>query len=281
MKIDVLGVQINTDYKAEVLEQIKNKLTGDKSIFIVTPYSESIVAAQKDEEFRNVLNSADIALPDGAGIQWAAHFLKTTSPGFQPPSPGLERGLGRGRTIFKLIISLFAIIFNPKSLSNPILERISGSDFVWDLARLASENNYSIFLLGGFGDTPALAAAKLKSKFPNLKIAGTLAPSPGLERGWGEVVQTINNSSADLLFVALGPIHQEKWIAENLPKLNVKLAIGLGGTFDYLAGKRPPAPQIMRQAGLEWLWRLITQPWRAGRIFKGIFGLIYYCVKKR
>lgn len=238
-KIDVLGVQINADTKAEILSQIKFRLQQGQKTFIVTPYSESLVAAQKDHEFRRVLNSADISLPDGVGVVLAARWTK----------------------------------------AGVIPQRIPGREFVWDLAKLASENNYSIFLLGGFDDTSERAGEALKARFPNLRIAGTansetplpLSLSPLAGRGEGEGV--------GFLFVALGPIRQEKWIAEHLQNLPVKLAIGLGGTFDYLAGKRPLAPRFWASAGLEWLWRLLTQPWRMGRILKGVFGIIRLCLK--
>ncbi|MBI4050064.1 MAG: WecB/TagA/CpsF family glycosyltransferase [Candidatus Doudnabacteria bacterium] len=252
MKIDVLGVKIDDLTREQVVHRLKNLLVLPKPVFIVTPYSESIVAAQRDAEFRNILNSADLSLPDGMGVVWAANFLGAKLP-----------------------------------------EKISGSDFVWDLAEIAADYNFSIYLLGGYGDTPKLAAAKLKSKFPNLKIAGT-SNAPGLsfprrresipldagsKSGMTDIINEIDNSRADFLLVALGPVRQEKWIAENLPDLRVKLAIGLGGTFDYLAGKRPPAPRILRVTGLEWLWRLLTQPWRVIRIFKGVLGLIYYSTR--
>lgn len=272
MKIDLLGINVNADTKNTILFLIKKQLAESRQIFIVTPYSEMIVAAQKDEKFRRILNSADFALPDGIGILWAAHFLK-----FSPPArEGDQEGVGgRGRTILKLITSLIAIIVNPKSIRDPIPEKISGKDFIWDLARLAGERGFTIFLLGGYDDTPKLVASALHSKYRNLEIVGT---STG-PRDDPNLLNTINNSGADFLFVALGPVAQEKWIYENLPKLRIKLAIGLGGTFDYLTGKRPPAPQIWANLGLEWLWRLTTQPWRIFRISKGIFGLIWYTIK--
>lgn len=293
MKVDILGTKVDNLTKRQVLDTIAERLRDGKSTFIVTPYSESIVAAQKDAEFRNVLNSADIVLPDGVGIPWAAKFLSL-------PPPQAWGGLGRGRTVaiaWNLIKSLAAIIFNPSYIRNPILEKISGSDFIWDLAKLAAENNYSIFLLGGFGDTAERAGKTLKQKFPNLNIAGTASPLPnpppqgegntkqnslpleGGGKGGGELVEQINSSGADLLFVALGPVRQEKWIYQNLPDLRVKLAIGLGGTFDYLARKRPYRPKFWATRGLEWLWRLLTQPRRAGRIFRGVWGLIWYSFK--
>ncbi len=299
MKIDVLGVKIDALTKTEVIKLIQERLDGGQSAFLVTPYSESIVKAQKDEEFRRILNSADFALPDGIGILWAANFLESRTTNHESrathsPFSSMRRGrLGGGRilkALGQLIYSLAAIIFNPSYIRSPIPEKISGSEFVWDLTKLAAENNYSVFLLGGFGDTPELVASTLAAKYPNLKISGTLAPpSPGdlsaRASQWqaggegGEEVEKINSSGADFLFVALGPVAQEKWIYQNLPNLRVKLAIGLGGTFDYLAGKRPYRAQFWASKGLEWLWRLATQPWRAARIFKGVLGLIYYAYK--
>ena len=268
MKIDLLGVKINAEPKETILREIGGLLQKGRPIFITTPYSESVVAAQKDEEFRNVLNSADFALPDGIGLLWAAKFLNT-------PPPQAWGGQGRGRWFWlvgELLKSLLAIIFYPKYIRDPIPEKISGSEFVWDLTRLAAQNNYSIYLLGGFAQTAALVAQRLKSLFPNLKIAGTYPGNPS-EQG---IVEKINGARPDFLFVAFGPKTQEKWISQSLPKLRIRLAIGLGGTFDYLAGKRPYRPKKWALRGLEWLWRLLTQPWRLGRIFRGVGGLIYY-----
>src|SRR3989344_1325032 len=132
MKIDILGVKVNADTKSAVLFSIKKFLGENQKIFIVTPYSEMIVRAQNDPEFREILNSAAFALPDGVGILWSANYLKRKN----------------------FLASLFAIIFDPKKIRDPIPEKISGSDFIWDLARLAGEKNYSIFLLGGYDDTP-------------------------------------------------------------------------------------------------------------------------------
>jgi N-acetylglucosaminyldiphosphoundecaprenol N-acetyl-beta-D-mannosaminyltransferase len=263
MKTDVLGVRINSDRKKELLALLKTQLDQGNKIFIVTPYSESIVSAQTDPEYKALLNSADIVLPDGVGVQWAAAFLNKT------------KNKNLLSTVYYLLSTLIAIIFYPAYVRRPIPEKISGSDFVWDLAELAESRGESVYLLGGFENTSELAAKKLKESFPQLKIVGTYSGSPA-ERG---LIEKINQSKADYLFVAFGPEKQEKWIHKNLPNLNVKLAIGLGGTFDYLAGQRPRAPRIWAVRGLEWLWRLLTQPWRAFRISRGVFGLIYYCFR--
>jgi N-acetylglucosaminyldiphosphoundecaprenol N-acetyl-beta-D-mannosaminyltransferase len=261
MKIDVLGIKIDAARRNEILWQILTRLENNQQTFIVTPYSESIVAAQKDLAYKEILNDADIALPDGIGILWAAKCLSLPNP---------KKSFWRA--LWQLKYSLAAIVFAPKFIRSPIPEKISGSEFVWDLCKLAEQNHKTIFLLGGFGDTAVRAAGALKKNHPSLNIAGTYegnSDEPG-------IVGKVNETKADILLAAFGPVRQEKWLAENRHKLNASVLIGLGGTFDYLAGNRPPAPKFWAIMGLEWLWRLFTQPWRAVRISKGIFSLIYY-----
>lgn len=265
MKVDVLGVQIDALPKNELLKQIEKSLLANRQIFLTTPYSESLVAAQRDDEFRRMLNSSDFVLPDGVGVLWAANYL--------------NRGGKYGflRELWALAASLGALIFRPGRIRMPIPEKISGSELIRDLSEMAERNGWSVFLLGGFGDTGAAAARTLQTNFPRLKLAGTYAGSPA-EAG---TVRRVNESGADFLFVAYGPRAQEEWIVKNRGNLSSKLLIGVGGTFDYLAGKRPYRPKKWALRGLEWLWRLLTQPWRAGRIFRGVFGLIYYAFRAK
>lgn len=264
MKLEVLGVKINSDKHAEIIQYLEERLAKNTQTLIVTPYSEFLVAAQKDEKFRQVLNSADLALPDGIGVLWAAKFLSLPKRGFW-------------RTLLQLKFSLLAIFLHPHYIQEPIPEKIAGADFIWDLAKMASEKKYSIFLLGGFADAPQKAAQVLLHAYPDLKISGTYNGSPA-EQG---IVERINASGTDFLFLAFGPKSQEIWLAQNRAKLRPRLLIGLGGTFDYLAGKRPYRPNFWAFRGLEWLWRLLTQPWRAVRISKGVLGLIYYAFREK
>ncbi|HVY67857.1 MAG TPA: WecB/TagA/CpsF family glycosyltransferase, partial [Patescibacteria group bacterium] len=136
--------------------------------------------------------------------------------------------------------------------------------------------NYSVYLLGGFGDTPKIVADALISKYPNITISGYSNKNPSDE----SIISDIKKAAPDFLFVAFGPIRQEQWIAAHLAGLpSAKLAIGLGGTFDYIAGKRKTPPPRMRAAGLEWLYRLATQPRRAGRIWNATIGLVTALVR--
>jgi N-acetylglucosaminyldiphosphoundecaprenol N-acetyl-beta-D-mannosaminyltransferase len=93
------------------------------------------------------------------------------------------------------------------------------------------------------------------------------------------VIKEINDSNSDILLIAYSPPKQEQWLYENIQKLNVKMAMGLGGTFDYIAGKQVLPPNFMHQMGLEWLWRLITQPWRIKRIWNAVPVFIWKIYK--
>jgi exopolysaccharide biosynthesis WecB/TagA/CpsF family protein len=171
-----------------------------------------------------------------------------------------------------MIFSLLAIIFAPRWARSVVKEKISGSELIWSLADVASRENKSIFLLGGFADTAEKVKNRLEEKYPNLKIAGTYSGNPS-EQG---MVEKINSVKPDILLVAFGQIRQEKWIAKHLEKLGCKVAIGVGGTFDYVAEIRLFAPRILRHIGLEWAFRLITQPSRIKRIFDAVFVFCWY-----
>ncbi|MFZ1081067.1 MAG: WecB/TagA/CpsF family glycosyltransferase [Candidatus Kryptoniota bacterium] len=188
---------------------------------ISTVNPEFIMTAQKDPDFLETLNSADLNVADGVGLQLAAKIL------------GINIGA-----------------------------RITGVDLTWELAKLASENGYSIFFLGAAEGVAEKAAHRLKASYPTLRIAGVYSGTP-YETG---IVERVNNSKADILLVAFGAPKQDKFIFANKGRLKMKVAMGVGGTFDYIAGTVPYAPNWMRQLGLEWLYRLINQPQRINRI---------------
>jgi N-acetylglucosaminyldiphosphoundecaprenol N-acetyl-beta-D-mannosaminyltransferase len=146
-------------------------------------------------------------------------------------------------------------------------------DFILNLMPLAQEKNWRIFFLGGKDDVPEFAKKVLQNKYSNLQIVGAetgpfwhedeLKANEELK----ELVNKINNSQADILLVAFGAPKQEKFIDFFRNDLNVKVAIGVGGSLDYISGLVPRAPEWIRQVGLEWLYRLFKQPSRIKRIF--------------
>ena len=116
-------------------------------------------------------------------------------------------------------------------------------------------------------ESPSARPRILREQHPQLIIAGSYGGSPAPSEE-DEIVAKINASGADILLVAYGAPNQDKWIARNLPRLDVAMAMGIGGSLDFIAGVVPRAPQWMRARGLEWLYRLLRQPWRLRRMLR-------------
>ncbi len=269
-KIDIAGLKIDAISKAELLKRISERLDANQKTFITTPYSEFLYRILWSPGDLKNLNQADYAVADGIGILWAAKY-------FSLPLKANAYWLKVLQAAWQAFYSLLMIVFAPRLLRTILPEKIVGADLVWDLAGLAEKTGRSVYFLGGFGDTPHLAAEKLAKTYPKLKLAGYSSKNPGDL----SILSDLIAAKPDLLFVAFGPIIQERWIAENLSKIPCLLAIGLGGTFDYLAGKKPLPPKIIRYSGLEWLWRLFTQRGRAVRIWQATWGTVSMCVKHK
>ncbi len=245
MKANILGVLIDQLTMAEALDRIEKFLEVGGQHYVVTPNPEMVILAQKDQEFKNILNQADLAIPDGFGLILASIWLG-------------ER----------------------------IKERVTGADLVLQLGEKIENTEYKLFLLGGQSGVAKRAAANLKERFPGLKIVGA---EEGVEEvgklGYWEtndLDNRINQARPDILLVAFGQGKQEKWIYYNLPRLKtVRVAIGVGGTFDYLAGNISRAPKILQKLGLEWSWRLVVEPRRWQRILTAVILFPLAVFKKR
>lgn len=148
-------------------------------------------------------------------------------------------------------------------LSGKVKNVVTGTDLMVKLVEMASEKGFTVGFLGGRGDVAKRCAECLKRKYPRLKVV--FAENGGEVDSKGDTLSDYRLPTTYLLFVAFGPPKQEKWIAKNLDKIPVKVAMGVGGAFDYLSGRIPRAPKWMRSFGLEWLFRLIIQPWRIKR----------------
>lgn len=240
--LNILGINIATLPKKEILQEISDFLRGTKQHYIATVNPEFLLRTLRDEEFFYILNQADINVADGVGLQWAAMFLGKRLP------------------------------------------RITGVDLMWDMCRIAAEQKKSVYLVGGAPGVAEEAAACLQAEIPALAIAGAesgLQPDEwridhgrwvtGREKS-NQLQERINAAGAEVVFVAFGHPRQEKWIyhalAEKRNELNenvtslkkVKVAMGVGGSFDYIAGRVRRAPKLVRAAGFEWLWRLVSEP---------------------
>lgn len=154
------------------------------------------------------------------------------------------------------------LIWASRRLETPLPCRVTGVDMMLICAELAAREDYSIFLLGaapGVGDE---VACVLRARFPGLRIAGTYAPPSAALSTHDEAVRIIRDARPDMLFVAFGAPKQELWIHQHCESLGVPLCMGVGGSFDMLAGRVRRAPLWMQRHGLEWFYRMVQEPRR-------------------
>jgi N-acetylglucosaminyldiphosphoundecaprenol N-acetyl-beta-D-mannosaminyltransferase len=157
------------------------------------------------------------------------------------------------------------LVWAARLLGHSLPERVAGSDLVPRIAQRAAEAGWCLYLLGGAPGVAEEAARALRERHPGLQIAGTYAgsPAPEIEEG---IVRRIRAARPDVLFVAYGAPAQDMWIARNLESLSTPVAMGVGGALDFIAGRARRAPDWVQGLGLEWLHRLIHQPWRWRRM---------------
>jgi N-acetylglucosaminyldiphosphoundecaprenol N-acetyl-beta-D-mannosaminyltransferase len=153
-------------------------------------------------------------------------------------------------------------------LGTPLPGRVSGSDFVPAFCPIAAKAGHRIFLLGAAPGIAESAKSWLQRKATGLRIVGTYAPPFGFERDKREsdrVISVVTRTQPDVLFTAFGSPKQEKWLFRHYHDMNVPVSMGVGSTFDYLAGRLKRAPMWMQRAGLEWSYRLAQEPRRLWR----------------
>ena len=193
---------------------------------VFTPNVDHVVKAESHTEFRRAYSRADLCLADGMPLVWASRII-----------------------------------------GSPLPEKISGSDLILPLARLAGERNWRVFLLGGRPGVAEKAAKRLAREY-GVAIVGTDCPTvtpDGASDQAEETLERLRTARADLVLVAFGAPKQELWIDRFADRLGSAVAIGLGGSLDFVAGEVSRAPAWMSRAGLEWLFRLLQEPRRLWR----------------
>ncbi len=176
-------------------------------------------------------------------------------------------------TVFRNIINHAAlvvadgigIVWGTRYIGKATPERVTGTDMLVELARLCANKGYRLYLLGAAPGVAEEAAIRLQAFAPGLQIAGTYAGSPAPAEE-DAIIERVRTADADILCVAYGAPAQEIWIARNLSRLPVAVAMGVGGAYDFLSGRQLRAPQSMQRLGLEWLYRLYREPWRWRRM---------------
>lgn len=222
-KAYILGVGITTTSEKKILEYLLRELKKPRSerekVIIFTPNPEQISAAARSPELTELLNQAQISLPDSVGVVMAARLI-----------------------------------------GKPIYARITGIDFMKSLCENVStlplsgrEQPVITGFLGGLPGVAELTSECLRKTSPDLRVGYA---SQAYEK------EKMMQSDIDILFVAMGFPKQEKWIMEHKDEIPATVLMSVGGAFDFISGKIPRAPKFLQKLGLEWLFRLILQPWR-------------------
>lgn len=246
--VDVLGLRFHNLTRSEAAGAIVRLARGEGRHYVVKPYSEFLPRAARDAGVRTALDGADLCLPDGVGILWAAHYLSL-------------RG-DRVGALFQLPLSLASMVLRPRALRRPLRQAMRGVDFTWEMLGACADAGLSVYLLGGTRGEVQAAAERIAERLPAIQVVGA---RDGYFRDTEVVVEQINAASPDILLVAMGFPKQEVWIRQNLARLKVKVAVAEGGSFTFISGSARRAPSLMRQMGLEWLYRLARQPSRLRR----------------
>ncbi|MBI3366596.1 WecB/TagA/CpsF family glycosyltransferase [Candidatus Roizmanbacteria bacterium] len=231
MKNTLLGITIDNKKKIIILEQIKKYiLLREDFVHIVSINPENIILAQRDREFKKIIKTAQIKIIDGVGIVMAAQIL----------------GI-------------------------PIRERVTGVDLMDELIQLAETMRLTVLLVGGRGDLALSLSKCYQEQFPKAKFYGTdgfkdiTQPTKEEEEKLRAIVRS---SKPNLIFAAFGSPAQELWLARQNSKFKGIVCMGVGQGFDIAGGMVQRAPVWVQKIGFEWLYRLLTQPWRWKRQLK-------------
>lgn len=270
----ILSIKLSSTSKIRVLRFVRGRLrifdknaTKRAKFVIVTPNPEIITKAQKDKELARILNSANLSLPDGIGLAAAHRFMTFRAPKWKV--------LRAPVLLVQGFVVGIAVLFGDRWLMKD-LKIIKGREIFLELMKLANKKGWRVFFLGGKVGVANKAAKNLQKSLKKVVIESTegsvldenaIPVSRKDVKIEKDVVGRINKLKPHLLFVALGAPKQEKWLDKWVGDLNIGGAMVVGGTFDYMAQKTALPPKWMEKLGLEWLWRLISQPERARRIF--------------
>jgi len=233
--ITILGVRVSRVNLQRAYDQVSEWVAQKHKTYVCVAPVSTLVDAQRDKEYARVVNAAGMLTPDGMPVVWLA-----------------------------------------RSKGCADIERTYGPDLMHQICDAGREQGLRHFFFGGADATLVKLRRRLESLYPGIQIAGTWAPpyrpQPGVENA--EILRMLNESKADVLWIGLGSPKQDFWMDLNRPHLDAPVIIGAGAAFDFLAGVKPQAPVWMRRSGLEWLFRLSSEPrrlWRRYLIGNSLF----------
>jgi len=237
-RVNILGVGVSAIDMPMTLETIQSWVTTRDPHYVCVTGVHGVMESQRDQRLRAIHNTAGLVTPDGMPLVWLSHLMRF-----------------------------------------PHVRRVYGPDLMLELCARSVACGYRHYFYGASEGTLALLTACLTKRFPGIKIVGSYAPPfrPLSAEEDQQLVSIIRRDAPDILWVGLSTPKQELWMAEHVAKLNVPVLIGVGAAFDFNAGIKRQAPVWMRQTGLEWLFRLMSEPrrlWRRYLINNAMFSYL-------
>ncbi|HLU28799.1 MAG TPA: WecB/TagA/CpsF family glycosyltransferase [Glycomyces sp.] len=225
-RVDVLGVGVSTIDQGMALDEVTRWIEAGERHYVCVTGVHGVMESQRDPELKAIHNASGLTTPDGMPMVWAGRRA------------GAEW-----------------------------MDRVYGPDLMLNVLGRAAERGWSSFLYGGKDGVPELLARKLAERIPGVTIAGAYSPPfrPLTEAEDAEIVDRINDSGAQLVWVGLSTPKQERWMAAHRDRLTAPALFGVGAAFDFHAGLVPQAPSWMQRRGLEWFYRLTKEPRRLWR----------------
>jgi N-acetylglucosaminyldiphosphoundecaprenol N-acetyl-beta-D-mannosaminyltransferase len=222
-RVDVLGVGISAISMREAVREIGRWIDEGERHYVCVTGVHGVMESQRDPELLHIHNESGLTTPDGMPMVWCSRWAGASHA-----------------------------------------ERVYGPDLMLAVAEQATERRWSSYFYGGAPGVPEELAARLQVRYPGLLIAGTYSPPfrPLDEVERKVVVERINQSKPDIVWVGLGTPKQEQWMATHAPVLEAAALIGVGAAFDIHAGRLPQAPRWMQRTGLEWAYRVSREPRR-------------------
>ena len=253
-RIFVHGVPFDAETLEEIGKKTEQLLSKKQQQYLfATPNPEMVIEAQSNPKFLAVLKQTKISLPDGIGILWATAV--------------------RGKPWYMKLLYLFLILFDSKKIRTVLPERVTGVAFFERLMHICEKKGETVFLLGAAPGVADKTALILQKKYLQIQVVGAFSGNPEQPEA---CIKKINESNATILCTAFGAPRQELFLAKYLSKMpKIRIAVGLGGTFDFMTGMKRRAPLLFQKMGIEWLWRLTQEPSRWKRIWSATGGFIW------
>ena len=225
-RVNILGVGVSAVNMELALARIEEWVERGEPNYVIAAPAHCMVECLRDEQLRRIYNRAGMVTPDGMPIAW------------------ITRAMG-----------------------HPHVDRVCGSDLMLALCKRSVSRGYRHFLYGGWPpDVVEKLALKLRDRFPGIQIVGSYAPPfrPLTPEEDVMIIEKINAVRPDIVWVGLGAAKEEFWAHSHVGKVVAPVLIGVGAAFDFHSGIKPQAPRWMMRAGLEWFFRVLTEPRRLG-----------------